>query len=73
MGDGDLLCCFAWFFFWYAARSMSYGSDLPATARFAPIEWLLQVRDLAHGMPLASSTPHWRSTSTGPCTVLKAT
>ena len=45
---------------------MSYGSERPGTARFAPIEWLLQVRDLAHGWPVGVMTPHCRSTSTGP-------
>lgn len=45
---------------------MSYGRDLPATARLAPMLWLLHVSDLAHGCPLASRTPHCRSTSTGP-------
>lgn len=30
------------------------------------MEWLLHVKDRAHGWPLARMTPHWRSTSTGP-------
>lgn len=64
--NDDLLCCRAWFFFWYACSSISYGSERPGTARFAPIEWLLQVRDRAHCAPLGSVTPHCFSTSTGP-------
>jgi hypothetical protein len=44
---------------------MSYGNDRPGTARFAPMEWLLQVRDRAHGTP-SFKTPHCLSTSTGP-------
>lgn len=35
------------------------------TARFAPILWLLQVRDLAQSRPFGSGTPHCFSTSTG--------
>lgn len=45
---------------------MSYGRDLPATARFAPILCDLQVSDLAQGCPFGRMTPHCRSTSTGP-------
>lgn len=45
---------------------MSYGNDLPGTALFAPIEWLLHVNDRAHCPPFGRVTPHCRSTSTGP-------
>jgi hypothetical protein len=45
---------------------MSYGRDLPETARFAPMEWLLHVNERAQGCPLGRITPHCRSTSTGP-------
>jgi hypothetical protein len=44
---------------------MSYGKERPATARLAPMEWLLQVRDRAQGTP-SLMTPHCLSTSTGP-------
>lgn len=44
---------------------MSYGMLRPVTARFAPIEWLLHVRLLAHWAPFGSKTPHCFSTSTG--------
>lgn len=66
VSERDLLCCFAWFFFWYAARSMSYGKLLPGTALFAPMEWLLHVRLRAQDAPFGSGTPHCFSTSTGP-------
>src|SRR5271155_3613890 len=45
---------------------MSYGRLLPGTALFAPIEWLLQVKLLAHWAPFGKVTPHCLSTSTGP-------
>jgi len=61
-----LRCCLAWFFFWYWARSMSYGKLRPGTARLRPIEWLLHVKLRAQYPPFGSDTPHCLSTSTGP-------
>jgi hypothetical protein len=65
-GSRNLRCCFAWFFFWYCASSMSYGRLRPGTARFRPILWLLHVKLLAQYPPFGSGTPHCLSTSTGP-------
>lgn len=62
----NLRCCFAWFFFWYCANSMSYGRLLPGTALLRPILWLLHVKLRAQKPPFGRATPHCFSTSTGP-------
>lgn len=45
---------------------MSYGCDRCGTERFAPIEWVLQVREREQGKPLSLMTPQCLSTSTVP-------
>lgn len=54
------------FAFCHSRSNSSYGRERPGTARLAPMEWVLQVRERIQGGPPGSvRTPHCSLTSRG--------